>query len=498
MKPYFIIILFIFSAHISTAQLITVGTGGDYPTLNDAESFITAGDTVLLMDGIYADGTQHLSELHGTVDSQIVIMAQNRHAAIFQGGNEAIHLTNCSFLEINGLVIEQQNYNGINIDDGGNYDTPTHHISVLNCIFRDIAGSGNNDLLKLSGLDDFVIASCEFIMGSPGGSGIDMVGCHNGVIEDNILDQAGSSGIQAKGGSQFIRIERNIIKNAYQRGINLGGSTGLQYFRPPLPDPIVDAFEAADLDVISNVFIGNWAPIAYVGCVGVRVINNTIYKPDNWVLRILQETTTPGFLPCGQNEFRNNIVYLSNDLTEVNIGPNTDPASFIFTNNLWYNESDSNWTPVLPVVDSNQVIGDPLFSDATAEDFSISSTSPAVMAGIKQTGVVHDFIQHTFYDPPSIGAFEGHEDITGAPYLVRDHSIWIGPNPTTGYVTIDGDFGSSSIEILDSGGIVVQDLSNAAPPLTIDLSSLPNGLYFLKIKSALHAKLEVIRILKMN
>jgi hypothetical protein len=498
MKNHCALLILLLLVAISKSQVITVGPSGDYPSLNDAETNIAAGDTVMILDGVYDDGTQHLDELHGTANEPIVIMAHNEHAAIFQGGTTAIHLTNCSFLKLNGLVIEQQNINGINIDDGGDYTTPTHHITVRNCIFRDMAGTGNNDLLKLSGLDDFLIVSCEFVMGSPGGSGIDMVGCHYGVIEDNLLDQAGSSGIQAKGGSQYIRIERNIIKNVVQRGLNLGGSTGLQYFRPPLPDPITDAFEAADIDVISNIFIGNWAPIAYVGCIRVRVVNNTIYQPDNWVLRILQETTNPGFLPCSQNEFRNNIVYLSEDITEVNIGPETEPASFIFTNNLWFNESNGGWTPGLPVIDSNQVIADPLFTDPFSEDFSIASNSPAVMAGIKQSGVIHDYVQHSFYDPPSIGAFEGHEAITSVPYHIRDHCILIGPNPTNNSVTIDGDFDFASIEILDSGGMLVQELSDNMPPVTIDLSSLPNGLYFLRIQSSLHLKMEVISILKMN
>ena len=59
-----------------------------------------------------------------------------------------------------------------------------------------------------------------------------------------------------------------------------------------------------------------------MGCVRVKVINNTFYKPENWVFRILQETTEPAFLACADNEFKNNIVYQETDLTEVNIGAN--------------------------------------------------------------------------------------------------------------------------------------------------------------------------------
>lgn len=479
-------------------QPITVGNGGDFASLDAAESSIGPGDTVLLLDGIYSQGTQFLDELHGTENAPIIIMAQNAHHAMFRGGTEAIHLVNCSHLELQGLVIEQQTGNGINIDDGGDYSTPTHHITIRNCIFRDMTGTGNNDLLKLSGLDDFLIKNCSFVNGSSGGSGVDMVGCHRGIIEDNLFDQAGTSGIQAKGGTQHIRIQRNILKDMDQRALNLGGSTGLTFFRPPLSNPITNAFEAADLEVYSNLFIGSWAPIAFVGSVRVKVINNTFYRPENWAIRILQETTEPGFLPCGDNEYRNNIVYLSSDITEVNIGSNTDPQSFIFTNNLWYNESASSWNLSLPVVDSNQIIGNPLFTAPEAGDFSIPPNSPAVSAGKILSQPSHDYVQHTYFDPPSIGAYEGHQTITSSEYLVQDNGIIIGPNPTNNIVTIDGDFSYAAVQVIDPNGQIVMDLSEDSTPITIDLESLPNGLYFLRIESVLHTNLGLVRVIKSS
>lgn len=479
-----------------TAQTITVGTGGDYATLSAAESSISAGDTVLILDGTYTDGAQFLENLNGSATSPIVLKADHTHQAIFQSGSEAIHLVNCSYLEIHDIVIERQTGNGINIDDGGDYNTPTHNITISNCIFRDMQAGGNNDLLKLSGLDSFTIRNCQFVHGGGGGSGVDMVGCHFGVIEDNYFDDSGTSGIQAKGGTQHVLMQRNVFKDIDQRAINLGGSTGLQFFRPPLPTPITGAFEAADLQVFSNVFIGSWSPIAYVGCVRVKVINNTFYKPENWVIRILQETTVSGFLTCANNEFRNNAIYLETDLTEVNIGSNTDAGSFIFTNNLWFNQQNMNWTPGLPVVDSNQVIADPLFVDAQNEDFSIPTHSPCVISGKQLSEPESDFANFFYFDPPSIGAFEGHESTTAIPYLIAPASISMGPNPTADRVTIDGDFSDATIQILDTQGMVVTDHSNATAPLTIPLDELPGGLYFIRIMSQQHPALWIQRILK--
>lgn len=403
----YLLLAFLILPLTAFSQVITVGSGGNFPTLSQAQSAIGPGDTVIVLNQVFSNSPQYLT-LNGLPGQPIVIMGQTNQGPIFQGGAEGIHLISCNYVELNGLVFQQQTANGLNIDDGGSYSIPSTHIIVRNCLFRDMAASGNNDLLKMSGVDNFLISNCTFLNGASGGSGLDFVGCHYGAVEDCVFDNAGSSGIQNKGGTQYITIQRNIFKNMSQRALNLGGSTGLPYFRPPLPTPIVDAFEAADIHVFSNVFIGNWAPIAYVGCVRVKVRNNTFYKPQNWVIRILQETTVDGFLTCADNEFSNNIIYLENDLTEVNIGTNTNPASFTFSHNAWFNEAANNWTPVLPVTDEEQLIDNPLFLDDVNEDFRLSTQSPFIGNGFSFGTPTTDFDQLPFANPPSRGAYEGN------------------------------------------------------------------------------------------
>jgi hypothetical protein len=397
---------FVLFKSTSSAIAYTVGMNGDFPTISQAGPYLLPGDTALVLDGTYTDGTQFLYDLAGTEELPILILSETPLGAVFQGGTESLHLVRCSWVIIDGFLVEQQTGNGMNIDDGGIYDIPAHHITVRNCEFRDISAGGNNDLLKLSGLDYFAIENCQFKNGAAG-SGIDMVGCHFGFIRDNYFQDTGNSGIQAKGGTQHIRIERNLFRDIAQRAINIGGSTNLEYFRPPLPDPIENAFEAANIEVYSNVFIGSWSPIAFVGCVNSSVRNNTFFHPQNWAIRILQETAVQGFLPCSNNEFSNNIVYLANDIVEVNIGPNTNAGSFVFSHNLWYNEAGGNWSPTLPVADPSQIIADPLFADIPAEDFRLQEGSPAIGSGIFSGEPLHDYLQLPFLNPPSVGAFEG-------------------------------------------------------------------------------------------
>lgn len=402
-----IILFFFISFSIPLcAKVLHVGSNQEFESIEAAASIAQAGDKILVHNGIYSQ-RESLFQLQGEEDNPILIIAEETGKVIYQGMSEAWHLSSCSHLFIHGFVFQQQTANGVNIDDSGQDDASTHHIIIDNCVFRDMNATGNNDQLKLSGLYNFEIRSCSFLNGSSGGSGIDMVGCHFGLFENNRFNNMGSNCIQAKGGTQDILIRFNTFTNGGQRSLNLGGSTGLAYFRP------LDApFEAADILVHSNVFVGGWAPIAFVGSVRVNVVNNTIYKPENWVFRILQETVdTTRFEACGDNEFSNNIIYFGDNLHRIfNVGPNTRPESFLFTNNLWCNFDDDSFNdPQLPAPENNALIQlDPIFKDAANEDFELLTSSPAIGKGLSMEGVDLDFKQRYFASQPSIGAYEPH------------------------------------------------------------------------------------------
>jgi hypothetical protein len=248
---------------------------------------------------------------------------------------------------------------------------------------------------------------------SAGGSGIDQVGCHHGTIARCIFRDAqgeGGNAIQCKGGSEDIEIRRNRFINAGARAINVGGSTGFQFFRPPLSTNAPNS-EAKNIRVIANLFRGSDAPVAFVGTVNSLVANNTIIEPRRWVLRILQETVSKDgytFLPCGQSQFVNNLIYFDRSQvnTPVNVGGHTDAASFEFGHNLWYAfNAPGQSKPRLPVAETNGIYGaDPKFNDPAAADYSVASNSPAVAKGRELA--TSDLLGRCYADPPAIGAFE--------------------------------------------------------------------------------------------
>jgi hypothetical protein len=317
--------------------------------------------------------------------------------------------------------------------------------------------SGNNDQLKLSGLDDFIIEDCIFQDGAAGGSGVDMVGCHNGVFRKNTFSRQGSNCIQAKGGTRFIRIEHNSFIDGGQRALNLGGSTGLQFFRP------LDApFEAADMLVHANIFIRSTTPIAYVGSVRIKVQHNTIIFPERWIFRILQETVDPNrFLACGDNVFQNNLIVFKSSISrQVNIGGNTDPASFLLRNNLWYNIdipiSSTFQEPQLK--ESGGIYGkDPLLKNIELGDYHLLNSSPAISAGFPLSDNGVDFEDKPFKNPPSIGAFES-EDISAIINESLSKGICTIRTLEGIWLTMSNDILPKKVSIIDLNGAISKTL----------------------------------------
>lgn len=159
--------------------------------------------------------------------------------------------------------------------------------------------------------------------------------------------------------------------------MNLGGSTGLAYFRPR-----VLGYEAKDVVVEGCVFDGCQTAVAFVGVDGAVVRFNTIYRPGRWAMRILQETTDAAFVPSRGGVFEDNIVVFRSDHWGeggVNVGPKTAPETFRFARNVWYCEDRPERSrPTLPTKEVDGLVGkDPMFKDAEKGDFGLKSASPA-------------------------------------------------------------------------------------------------------------------------
>jgi hypothetical protein len=477
------------------ARVLEVGTGRQYATVQAAAAQARPGDTILVRAGTYSGG-EFIANLQGSPSAWIVILAAPGETVTYHGATEAFHFTDPAYLRIEGLRFESQTGNGVNIDDGGSYQTPAHSIHIENCHWGLMDASGNNDQLKLSGVDTITVRNCSFQYGAAGGSSVDMVGCHHAMFELNRFKNAGANSIQAKGGSQYIAIRRNRFVDGGERTLNIGGSTGAAYFRP-----LNANFEAADIDVFANVFTGSQAQIAFVGAVRCRVINNTLWHPTKWAVRILQETVGASYLPCGQNSFVNNIVVVTNAAANptINIGPNTEPGTFTISNNLWFNDQNAAWSgPNLPVTETNGMLNrNPLLRDPANGDFTIPVTSPAVGAAAAVAAPVEDLLGRLYSSPRSIGAVEGNPvatraDATPAPQCP---DVDVFPNPSSGDAMsflhhLPSD---ASVALYDSFGRLLGRYSGIAPHRRIGLPALVPGMYILMCQAG--AATRVVRCL---
>ncbi len=303
------------------------------------------GITILLAPGRYSPDIS-LEALQGTKEKPITIAAADaRNPPVFVGGKVAFHFVGCSYITLRGVKVSGCTGNGINADDAGNAKEPSVGMVFENITIEDIGPKGTYNGLKLSGLDNFAVRGCTF--SGWGGSAIDLVGCHDGVVQNCMfLGKAGFSqdtGVQLKGGSERIIVKQNFFKQAGSRAVNLGGSTDLEYFRPQVRN-----YEAKDIIVAGNHIIGSRSPIAFASSIQCTVRHNTFVNPETWVLRILQEQPTDKFLPCQKGVFTDNLIIFDRRVRDIaNVGEDTKPETFSFAGNAWFC-TDSDRRPLLP------------------------------------------------------------------------------------------------------------------------------------------------------
>ncbi|TDU70905.1 parallel beta helix pectate lyase-like protein [Prosthecobacter fusiformis] len=271
----------------------------------------------------------------------------------FKGGSTGWQFSRCSGLTLRHLHISGQSQNGLNLDDGGLLEKPVDGIVIEKVHISDIGPQGNFDGIKCSGLEGLTIRDCT--LSGWGGQGIDFVGCHKSLITGcRFIGKPGfsaSAGIQLKGGTSEVTVEKCLFKNGGARPINIGGSTGLAYFRPQGAK-----HEARQITVRDNVIEGSQCAAAFVGVDGAEFSGNTLLYPEKWIFRILQETTQPGFVPCRDVVIRDNrIVFRRAQVqVDINIGPGAAPETFRFENNRWFAEDNPQASiPKLPVEEVN-------------------------------------------------------------------------------------------------------------------------------------------------
>lgn len=257
----------------------------------------------------------------------------------FKGGSGGCHFSQCDDLTVRDLRVSGQRAGGLNLDDGGQVARPTRGMTLERVEISDIGPLGNHDGIKASSImsltiRDCTVTGCRFT-GKPGFSA--------------------TAGAQAKGGSADVPVEKCRFTNAGERALNLGGSSGLAYFRP------ADAkHEAARVIARDNVIEGSLCAAAFVGVDGAEFTGNTVLFPERWMFRILQETRGENFVPSRNGLVKNNrVVFRAAQIREVvNVGDRTAPETVRFEGNQRFAEAlPAAAKPKLPVAEKDGVYG---------------------------------------------------------------------------------------------------------------------------------------------
>lgn len=322
------------------------------------------GVVVRLAPGEYRGGLW-TDKARGAPGRPAVVEAKDpARPPVIAGGDEGLHLAGARHVVLRGLVLRGAAHNGLNVDDGGARDGSSPGVTLEDVRVERVGSGGNQDGIKLSGLDDLTLRRCT--VEGWGGSAVDLVGCHRVTIEGcrfaGVAELAPDSGVQAKGGSSEVTVRRCDFVEAGARAVNAGGSTGLEFFRPADA-----AFEARAVVVEDCTFVGGEAAVAFVGVDGAVVRACTVVRPRRWAFRILQETTGARFVPCREGRVEACVVVFrrADVRAVVNVGPGTQPETFRFAGNVWFAEDDpARSDPGLPVREEGGRVGvDPRLDD---------------------------------------------------------------------------------------------------------------------------------------
>jgi hypothetical protein len=272
------------------AQALKAAQPGDH--VNVAAGTYDCADT-------YVDGTAGAAR--GTMAAPIWVSAAAGAVVDCgdptQGATSALQLHGVSYLVVEGLELRNASGHVLHVDGqstGVLFKGVFAHRAGLACLKAsqsdDVSVEGSE--LADSGL------SADLAASNASGQILDYVGVHGAHVSRSKLHGAAGNGAgsaanvaaQFKGGSHDVVFAENDVAGAYT-AVNLGGSTGAQFFDPPDAD-----YEGKNLVAYANVVRGPMSvAFAAMGCHACAVYNNTVdAEIDHQAIRAL-----PGNLPGG-------------------------------------------------------------------------------------------------------------------------------------------------------------------------------------------------------
>lgn len=439
--------------------------GGGMDAIRNA---IQASDTskptrITVAAGTYAGQCLYLEDHQRSAAAPLWIRTDGGEVQIdcHDGNGQAIEFDHCAYIAFDGFTIgPKTGFYGdsavhiagkpIHPEDPAHYGEfdPAHHIIVRNVTARnlnrgpdgdqnpDAYESGCCDAVKSNQASDLWILNNH--ISRTARHGIDNVGVHRAVICGNVLeDMVGAGvGMEAKGGSEDILFEGNVIRRVRTRGIMLGGEGSGNVYMWPWDASYEGRRQVARNNVIINA---SEAGLGFFACQDCAAINNSVWVTsgytvvsDHDMVRAYNSTVEGGddfwggskrvgeTLTNGNDRVVNNLFGVADGSMTCTLNANADAVSgLVFKNNLWWNggkelpECGEGPTSISTKKDAGSLYGsgDPAIgapgSFTTAPDLEPKAGSPLVGHGAADAQApAVDVKGKARPSPPAIGAFE--------------------------------------------------------------------------------------------
>jgi len=482
---------------------------------------------------LYSETDPTSKEIRYTEDTVAVYLENTNYIVFtnidFRGSWTSVYInSNTSYLHFNEVILGRY-ASGAVVIDSENSSVP-NHIHIKNSTFdsdftldysmTNYEGQerGTNDGIIVQNAEYCEIDNCYFK--NWGHANISLDGNNNGVgdvkvsyisVHDNYLTSpdicyGGRIGVDDAHHCEVfnnqiintsVQSQLNGYNNHYHHNI-FDGTRNTPLNVPGEIDAGVSIEAYSNTDTYNNIFENN-------------LIKNTV--------GVGFQIVTSGGYDIHNNIIRNNIIYNCGTHADViGIGifideDNTDceTSNNVFYNNLVFNENTTNTINFRGTITdvagfnaltgtseyqiADNISGNPLFIDVDNADYHLSASSPCIDAGTN-TLLTLDFEGNAIpYNGTAtdIGIYESQ--FANIFELVNDN-ISVYPNPTKDFVEIINynSVDIKNISIINSNGqIVLKEISNNK---NIDLSTLQNGIYFLRIETSNNVDLIKIVLMK--
>ncbi len=398
--------------------------GQDYIIVRDFE--ITSANGVMIYDSEGSNPPDHIEVLNNKMHGNSIPPAYTS-----DGGVNIRHGANNIVVSGNEIY---NHYYPVWLGEGAGCQTIITNNTIYDCSG---AGIGSDEVHCSEGTEN-VFSYNEIY--NVDWHGIELAGNWH-IVEHNVIHNSGSGG--HSGIHLFARFEPtdpdkggdyNVIR--YNKCFQIYDRTDPNY-RTDGNGIQIDQW--CDYNLVYNniTYENDGAGIIIFGGSGNKIYNNTMYnngldlgnRYGQFEFLLAQDDDSP----CNDNIVANNIGFAS---SENHFAAATDEVSQnnnnTFSSNLWFNSAGDNMVGIIeydlhaanPVSQTdwnnfswttNEIFGDPLFTNQTTNDFHLQSNSPAIDAGtdLSSEGITDDYDgvarpQGNNYDS---GAYE-YDDIT--------------------------------------------------------------------------------------